>query len=63
MKKVDISKLTKLEVLERIRAELHIRVENLLEADERFSNVVMEIEFFEEEPKNIKRVSIYDYLY
>ena len=59
MKKIDISKL---EVLERIRAELHIRVENLLESDERFSNVVMEIEFFEEEPKNIDSVSIYDNL-
>jgi hypothetical protein len=62
MKKPDISKLTKLEVLERIRAELHLRVENLLEADERFLNVVMEIHFFEEEPTNTKRVSIYDYI-
>ncbi len=62
MKKIDISMLTKQEALERIRAELHIRVENLLEADERFKNVIMEIEFFEEEPKNTKRVSIYDYL-
>jgi hypothetical protein len=62
MKKVDISTMTREEVLNNIRDELHCKIENLLATDERFLNVVMEIHFFEEEPKNAKRVSIYDYL-